>query len=118
MQNTGHEENTGADSLLTEAQRGASAAKRKAGELASDLKSSARNKAAEVRDDAIKTARDGAAEAAEMGKSQTRKVVSSLGRALEAGGKSLEDDGLTGTAGYVRAAGKGLEDAANEIGGL
>lgn len=52
------------------------------------------------------------------GKQQASGYVSSVGRALHAAGRSLEDDGLNFPASYVRAAANGLEQAANEVDGF
>lgn len=118
MQETGSKTTPDSDDLVEGLQKGKAAAKRKADKLASGLKSTIKDAAADVREEAAKTVREGASEAAELGKNQTRHIVRSLGRALAAGGRSLDDDGMNGTAGYVRAAGRGLENAADEIGGL
>lgn len=87
-------------------------------DAASDIGATVADKANKARRDATETVRATAQDAAERGKGETQKFVRSVGRALGAGGRSLEDDGLVGTAGYVRAAGRGLENAADEISGL
>ncbi len=85
---------------------------------ASDLGSSVAKHAEKAGEDVLNRAMDGARATAEQGKNRTQEMVYSISRALEAGSKSLEEDGMSGTAGYVRAAGKGLENAASEVDGL
>jgi ElaB/YqjD/DUF883 family membrane-anchored ribosome-binding protein len=80
-------------------------------DTASEIGSSLADKAGEAGREAAHTVRD----VAERGRSHTQKYVRSIGKALEAGSRSLEDDGFAGTAGYVSAAGRGLEYAADEI---
>lgn len=117
------------EDLLDQAREAAHATVQSSASLAEDLKTSVADaasdigatvadKAEKVRRDATQTVRASAQDAAERGKGETQKYVRSIGRALGAGSRSLEDDGLVGTAGYVRAAGRGLENAADEINGL
>ncbi len=54
----------------------------------------------------------------DAGKHQASGYVSSFGRALQAAGQSLEDDGMNLPASYIRAAANGLEQAANEVDGF
>ncbi|MDF2370448.1 MAG: hypothetical protein P1V21_06580 [Rhizobiaceae bacterium] len=96
----------------------ASEARASLSDAASDLGSSVAKHAEKASEDVLNKAMDGARATAEQGKNRTQEMVYSLSRALEAGSKSLEDDGMSGTAGYVRAAGKGLEKAASEVDGL
>ena len=80
---------------------------------------SAVNRQAEtLAEDALDTARTHAVGAAEYGIGQTEDVVRSIGRAFEAGSRSLEADGMAGTAGYARAAANGLMQAAEEVDGV
>lgn len=65
--------------------------------------------------DVIKTARSKADEVAAERQSQMESIVRSLGRAIDAGSASLERDGMLGTAGYVRAAARGVDRAADEV---
>lgn len=69
-------------------------------------------------DDYIDSARESADSYVNRGKSQAEDAVRSVGRALEAGCQSLEDDGYPGTAGYVRAAASGLHQAADQVDGF
>ena len=80
-------------------------------ETASEIGSSLADKAGEASREAVQTVRN----VAERGTDHTQKYVRSIGKALAAGSRSLEDDGFAGTAGYVSAAGRGLEYAADEI---
>lgn len=87
-------------------------------DAASDLGSTVADHAEKAGEDVLNKAMDGARATAEQGKNRTQEMVYSISRAFEAGSKSLEDDGMSGTAGYVRAAGKGLENAASEVDGF
>lgn len=118
MQTTDQQENHSGEKVLSDAQKSAKKVRRKAEKLASDLKASVSNTADDLREEAVQSVRESATDAAKIGKAQTQQVVRSLGRALEAGSRSLEDDGMSGTAGYVRAAGRGLQDAASDINGI
>lgn len=106
------------DAKVTQAGEMASDVGASLSDAASDLGSSVARHAEKASEDVLNRAMDGARATAEQGKSRTQEMVYSISRALEAGSKSLEDDGMSGTAGYVRAAGKGLENAADEVDGL
>ncbi|EFL88625.1 hypothetical protein R2A130_1107 [Ahrensia sp. R2A130] len=69
-------------------------------------------------EEAVSAAKSRADEVVQVGKSRTENVVRSLSRAMEAGSNSLAQDGMTGTAGYVRAAADGLTSAADEVDGF
>lgn len=73
------------------------------------------NRAEEFADDAVETGRQNAQQLADTGVSKTEEVIRSVGRAIEAGSRSLEADGMGRTASYVRAAAVGLDRAAEEV---
>ncbi|MEL7274390.1 MAG: hypothetical protein AAGK33_13255, partial [Pseudomonadota bacterium] len=75
-------------------------------------------KAETVADDAVQHVAQHAKDFADQGKSRTEHMVRAVGRAFEAGSQSLENDGMTGTASYVRAAAHGLNRAAEEVDGV
>lgn len=117
------------DELLQQARDAADGTVHAASDIAEDLKTSVSDAAAKigtsvadkadkVQQEATKTVRTGAQKVADRGKGETQKYVRSIGRALTAGSRSLEDDGLVGMAGYAGAAGRGLENAADEIEGF
>lgn len=93
------------------ARSSARAAKKSAEKTASQVVSQAER----VADDAIATGRAEADRVINTSKSRAEDVIRSVGRAIEAGSQSLEDDGMRATAGYVRAAATGLNRAADEI---
>lgn len=76
------------------------------------------DKTGQAASDTIHAAREEADKVARKGQSEMQHIVRSLGRAIDAGGVSLERDGMPGTAGYVRAAARGVEQAADEVDGL
>lgn len=103
----------------------ASSLKNKAADVAGSAASAARSRAASLGEEVeqrAESAIDGVIsnvnERVEAGKGQASGYVSSFGRALQAASQSLEDDGLTLPAGYVRAAANGLDQAANEVDGF
>lgn len=65
--------------------------------------------------DAVHHVAQHAQEYADQGKGRTEHFVRAVGCAFEAGSRSLEEDGMTGTASYVRAAAHGLNRAAEEV---
>lgn len=75
-------------------------------------------KAESIAEEAMNVASARAETVLETGQMQAENLVRSIGRAFEAGSVSLERDGMSGTAGYVRAAANGLKQAANEVDGL
>lgn len=76
------------------------------------------DKTEQAASDTIHAAREEADKVARKGQSEMQHIVRSLGRAIDAGGVSLERDGMPGTAGYVRAAARGVGQAADEVDGL
>ena len=54
----------------------------------------------------------------DRGQSQTQEYIGIFARAIDAAADSLTEDGMSGTAGYVRAAANGLHDAANQVEGF
>ncbi len=68
--------------------------------------------------DTINAAREEADNAARKGQTEMQHIVHSVGRAIDAGSASLERDGLLGTAGYVRAAARGIGHVGDEVDGL
>lgn len=72
-------------------------------------------KAETVADDVVAESRRKATHLAETGKAQTKDVIRSIGRAVEASSRSLEDDNMHQTASYVRAAANGIESAADGV---
>nr|WP_306264079.1 hypothetical protein [Pararhizobium sp. IMCC3301] len=73
------------------------------------------DKTERVASDAIHTAKTKADEEAVKRQTQMQTIVRKLGRAIDAGSASLERDGMPGTAGYVRAAARGFDRAADEV---
>ncbi len=107
------------------ASEAASAAKNKAANIAGSAASAARSRAASLSDQveheaesAVDSVISRVHERVDAGKDQASGYVSSFGRALQAASNSLEDDGLTLPASYVRAAANGLDQAANEVDGF
>lgn len=87
----------------------------KAGEAVQDVTSAASDKTQELAEDAVASVKSTTKDVAEHGKDWTRDAVRSIGRAIDAGGESLERDGMSATAGYVRAAANGLMQAADSV---
>ena len=85
---------------------------------AANLAESVSDQADTIADDAARLASSQVSEIATQGKSKTEHLVRSISRAIEAGSQSLEEDGMPGTAGYVRAAANGLNRAASEVDGF
>lgn len=100
------------------AREAADSAAARARATARDTAGSVVERVDEVADEAISSVRSRVDQVADEGKSRTREYISTFGRALEAASGSLESDGMSGTAGYVRAAANGLHDAANEVEGF
>lgn len=109
---------SGAKSKTAKAKSGAKKVVRAAENTASQAAENLSHNASTLASTYIAEARDAANEMADQGKNQAKDVVRSLGRALEAGYQSLEDDGYPGTAGYVRAAAQGLHGAADSVDGF
>ena len=103
----------------------ASGVKAKAAKIAGSAASTARSKASSLSDQvehqaesAVDSVISRVHEGVDASKDQASGYVSSFGRALKAASESLEDDGLTMPASYVRAAANGLDQAANEVDGF
>ena len=103
-----------ADSARGAANEAAERARR----AAYDTASSAMERVDAVADDAISSVRQRADQVADQAKSTTQQYIATFGRALDAASQSLEQDGMSGTAGYVRAAANGLNDAAHGVEGF
>lgn len=87
----------------------------KAGEAVQNATSVVGDKTQELAEDAMAGVKSTTKDVAERSKGWTRNTVRSIGRAVDAGGESLERDGMAGTAGYVRAAANGLLQAADSV---
>lgn len=87
----------------------------KAKETAAEAAEQLVDKTERATSEAIDAARLKADEMALKSQSQMHQVVRSIGRAIDAGSASLERDGMLGTAGYARAAARGISSAADEV---
>lgn len=102
----------------TETQNSKQSPAQKAKETATEAAEQLVDKTERATSEAIDAARLKADEVALKGQSQMHQVVRSIGRAIDAGGASLERDGMPGTAGYARAAARGISSAADEVDGF
>ncbi len=103
------------ETLVDKTKRKVSDAADQTGEAVRDAASSALESAQDATDAAVSDVKSTATDAAERGKDWTRETVRSIGRAIDAGSYSLEQDGMSGTAGYVRSAARGLMQAAEAV---
>ncbi|MEM1317055.1 MAG: hypothetical protein AAGF29_02180 [Pseudomonadota bacterium] len=106
------------DTPLKKAEKATSSAARKVRKSVRSAAAEVSGQAENLAEDTVHLAKTKADEAVRVGQSRTESVVRSLGRAMEAGSRSLAEDGMTGTAGYVRAAADGLNSAADEVDGF
>ncbi len=78
-------------------------------------KKTAIENAESIAEAAVEETRASAEHVAATGKHQTEDVIRSISRAIEAGSRSLEQDGMKKTASYARLAADGLGQAASEV---
>lgn len=101
--------------VAEKAQKKVADAADQAGSAARDAASATLEQVQDKTDEAVSTVASKATDVAEQGKDWTRHTMRSIGRAIQAGGESLERDGMTATAGYVRSAANGLLQAADGV---
>ncbi|MEL6750734.1 MAG: hypothetical protein AAFO70_01485 [Pseudomonadota bacterium] len=94
--------------------KAASSAAETAKQRAARLSNAVENEAEGVVDDAISRVHD----TVDAGKEQASGYVGAFGRAFEAASDSLDADGMSLPATYVRAAANGLNQAAHEVDGF
>lgn len=104
-----------AKTAKSKAESAAKNARAKAEKTASKAAKTASKQVEDVAQSAVSQTRDQVEQMAESGLGKTEHLVSSVSRAAQAAGRSLEDDGMHRTAAYVNAAAKGLDRAASEV---